>query len=121
MRLPLILAGFFVAALSSSSLPAALEPAALKKADLTQRFLLQINYEQGSGHEEFKTSRSRVVSFRRHGAVLHMVDVSEIGRSERPPVLATIPIRHETDAAVAVDLNEAFDTVYFEEDRTGED
>ena len=35
--------------------------------------------------------------------------------------MATIPIRHETRSTLDVDLNEGFDRVYSEEDRTGED
>ena len=97
------------------------QPATLKKAELEHRFLLQVNYQQQSGRQDFRTSRSRIVTFQRAGAVLRMLDVSDPRDGSPTHVLATIPIRHETGTTVEVDLNEGFDMVYSEEDRTGED
>jgi hypothetical protein len=119
--LHLLAAGSLVASLASATLAVAVQPATLKKADLGQRFLLQVSFEEQGGREDFRTSRSRVVTFRRQGAVVQMLDVSDSGASTRMPVLATIPIRSETDTMLDVDLNEGFDTVSSEEDRTGED
>ena len=115
----LFAAGLLVATLSSASQTVALPLATLKQAELGQRFLLQVSYEQT--RLGFNTSRSRVVTFERHGAVLHMLDVSDTRRSDPTRVLATISIHSETLSTVDVDLNEAFDTVSREEDRTGED
>jgi len=100
---------------------APLPPATLNKAELGHRFLLQVNYEQQSGRQDFQTSRSRVVIFQRAGAVLHMLEVSDPRDGSPTHVLAIIPIRHETASTLDVDLNEGFDRVYSEEDRTGED
>ena len=98
-----------------------LQFATLKSAALERRFLLQVNYEQQSGRQDFQTSRSRTVIFQRTGAVLHMLDLSDPRDGPPTHVLATIPIRHETGSSLDVDLNEGFDRVYSEEDRTGED
>ena len=119
--LHLLAAGSLVASLASATLAVAVQPATFKKADLGQRFLLQVSFEEQGGREDFRTSRSRVVTFRRQGAVVQMLDVSDSGASTPMPVLATIPIRSETDTMLDVDLNEGFDTVSSEEDRTGED
>ena len=62
-----------------------------------------------------------LVIFQRAGAVLHMLDVSDPPDGTATHLLATIPIRHETGSTLDVDLNEGFDRVYSEEDRTGED
>jgi hypothetical protein len=98
----------------------AVQTATLKKAELGDRFLLQINYERSGHRRDFNTSRSRIVNFRRDGAVLQMVDVS--GPTATPvDVLATIPIRSETSSSLTIDLNAGFDAVSNEEDRTGED
>jgi hypothetical protein len=99
----------------------AVEPAALDKAALGQRYLLQVSYEQKSARQDFKTSRSRIVTFRREGAVLHMLDVSDAREAAAARTLATIPIRSETRTSLAIDVNAGFDTLYAEEDRTGED
>ena len=93
--------------------------ATLKKADLGQRFLLQIGYEQKIFG--FNTSRSRIVTFEREGAVLHMLDISGTQGSDPTRVLATIPISSETPSTLDIDLNAGFDMVSNEEDRTGED
>lgn len=98
-----------------------LQPATLKKAELERRFLLQVNYELRSGRQDFRTSRSRTVIFQRAGAVLHMLDLSDPRDGSATHIVATIPIRHETGSSLDVDLNEGFDRVYSEEDRTGED
>jgi len=45
------------------------KPVALSKADLDERFLLQINYEQEPGWQDFMTSRSRIVTFERQTAL----------------------------------------------------
>ena len=115
----LFAAGLFVATLSSTSQTAALPLATLKQAELGQPFLLQVSYAQNS--VGFNTSRSRIVTFERHGEVLHMLDVSDTRGSDPTRVLATISIRSETRSTLDVDLNEAFDMVSREEDRTGED
>jgi hypothetical protein len=98
----------------------AVRPARLSKAALDQRFLLQVNYEEDEGPQHFNTSRSRIVTFERRGAVLRMLDDSE-SRISAPHVLATIPIRNETSRSLELNLNAGFDKVYFEEDRIGED
>src|SRR6185295_335333 len=93
--------------------------AKLPQAALGQRFLLQISYEQAI--VGFNTSRSRVVTFRREGADLQMLDASDEQDADSMRVLATIPICDETRSVLEVDLNEGFDRVFQEEDRTGED
>jgi hypothetical protein len=110
----------FLGTMVASGSPA-VQPASLNKAELGQRFLLQVSYEQKSGRQDFRTSRSRIVRFDRDGMVLHMVDVSDTRDGVAPRTLATIPIRSETSRTLDVDLNAGFDTVYSEEDRTGED
>jgi len=95
-------------------------PVAMSKTDLNERFLLQVSYEQVNGLQDFMTSRSRIVDFKRHGKVLRVVE--EPHDSATPPhLLATIPIRSETAQALMVDFNAGFDRVFEEEDRTGED
>src|SRR5581483_9046527 len=122
MRLPHLLpAGILVAICLPSVQAVPLPPATLKKAELEHRFLLQVSYEQQNGAQDFRTSRSRIVTFERAGAVLHMLDVSDPRDGSPTRVLATIPIRHETGTTLDVDLNEGFARVYSEEDRTGED
>jgi Met-zincin len=111
--------GLLVATLSSVLKAVAVPTATLHQAELGQRFLLQVSYEQRS--VGFNTSRSRIVIFERDGAVLHMLDVSDTRGSDFTRVLASIPIRRETRGTLDLDLNEGFDTVYREEDRTGED
>ncbi|HEY7336358.1 MAG TPA: hypothetical protein VH639_15815, partial [Bryobacteraceae bacterium] len=117
--LHLFTAGFLVAALWSSPQAVAVQPTTLKKADLGQRFLLQISYEQKS--IGFNTSRSRIVTFEREDAVLRMLDMLGTHASDPARVLATIPISSETRNTLDIDLNAGFDTVSGEEDRTGED
>ncbi len=117
----LLVAGLLVATVPSGVHATAVHSATLTKAELDHRFLLQVSYEQQSGPQDFRTSRSRIVIFQRDGAVLHMIDVSNTGGGSPTHVLATIPIRHETSTTLDVDLNEGFDMVYSEEDRTGED
>src|SRR5215472_134344 len=95
-------------------------PVTMSKADLNERFLLQVSYEQKKGREDFMTSRSRIVDFKRQGDVLQMVEEAR-DSATRPPLLATIPIRSETAQALMVDFNTGFDRVFKEEDRTGED
>jgi uncharacterized protein DUF4953 len=95
-------------------------PVAMSKTDLNERFLLQVSYEQVNGLQDFMTSRSRIVGFKRQEEVLLMVE--EAHDSATPPhLLATIPIRSETAQALMVDFNAGFDRVFEEEDRTGED
>jgi hypothetical protein len=132
MRLLHLLAAELLIAISLPEAQAVpLQPATIKKAALEARFLLQVNYEEQSGPQDFRTSRSRIVIFKRAGAVLHMLDISD-PRHGSPPhgspphgspphILATIPIRHETGSTLDLDLNEGLDRVYAEEDRTGED
>jgi hypothetical protein len=96
------------------------KPVALSKTDLNDRFLLQVSYEKENGFQDFMTSRSRIVLFKRQENVLRMVE--EPHDSATPPhLLATIPIRSETTQALMVDFNAGFDRVFEEEDRTGED
>ena len=122
MRLLYVLtAGCLLASLASASRLAAVQTATLKKAELDQRFLLQVSYEQQSGLQDFRTSRSRIVTFHREGAVLHLLDVSDARANASHQVIATIPIRDEGRDTLSLDLNEGFDTVRVEEDRTGED
>jgi hypothetical protein len=100
--------------------PAPPKPVTLPKTDLNERFLLQVSYEKENGFQDFTTSRSRIVEFKRQEKVLRMVE--ERRDSATPPhLLATIPIRSETTQALVVDFNAAFDRVFEEEDRTGED
>ena len=100
--------------------PSPQKPVAMSKIDLNERFLLQVSYEQENGHQDFMTSRSRIVDFKRQYKVLLMVE--EPHDSATPPhLLATIPIRSETAQALMVDFNAGFDRVFEEEDRTGED
>jgi len=118
-RLQFIAVGCLVTTLSSGSSAVEVQSASLSRGVLGQRFLLQINYVQSN--IGFNTSRSRIVTFHREGAALQMLDVSDAQRSDPPGVLATIPIRRETPSTFDVDLNEAFNTLDREEDRTGED
>jgi hypothetical protein len=96
------------------------QPFQLDKAALGQQFLLQVNYEEDGALQHFRTSRSRVVTFRRDGGVLRMLDDSE-PRTKSPYVLARIPIRSETSGRLQLNLNAGFDKIYEQEDRTGED
>jgi len=118
-QLQFIVVGWLVTTLPSGSSAVAVQPASLSQGVLGERFLLQISYEQTN--IGFNTSRSRVVTFRREGAALQMLDVSDPQQSDQPRVLATIPISRETASTLDVDLNEAFKTLDREEDRTGED
>jgi hypothetical protein len=95
-------------------------PVAMSKTDLNERFLLQVSYEQVNGLQDFMTSRSRVVDFKRQGKVLQMVEESHDSGTRRH-LLATIPIRSETAQVLIVDFNAGFDRIFEEEDRTGED
>src|SRR5215510_5218106 len=95
-------------------------PVTMSKTDLNERFLLQVSYEQKKDLEDFMTSRSRIVDFKRQGKVLQMVEEAH-DSADRPHLLATIPIRSETAQALMVDFNAGFDRVFEEEDRTGED
>jgi Met-zincin len=96
------------------------EPVALSKADLEERFLLQISYEQKPGWQDFMTSRSRIVTFRRQNGALLMIEEPHTAGSPRR-LLATIPVRGETPTALRVDFNAGFNKIFDEEDRTGED
>jgi hypothetical protein len=117
----LLVAGFLVATLPSGSHAVPMQPVTLETSALGQRFLLQVSYEQKRSGQAFNTSRSRVVTFRREGPVLQMLDVSNTGDSAAAELRATVPIRTETRSTLNLDLNDGFDTVSFEEDRTGED
>jgi uncharacterized protein DUF4953 len=119
--LHVLIAAFLMVSLASASRLGAVQTATFQKAELGHRFLLQVSYEQKSGVQDFRTSRSRIVTLQRDGAVLHMLDVSDTRASARNRVLATIPIRDEDRDTLSLDLNEGFDTVRSEEDRTGED
>src|SRR5215467_4675194 len=88
-------------------------PVTMSKADLSERFLLQVSYEQKKGREDFMTSRSRIVDFKRQGNVLQMVEEAR-DSATRPHLLAAIPIRSETAQALTVDFNAGFDRVFRE-------
>jgi uncharacterized protein DUF4953 len=118
MPLKPILAFLFLALAPAYALPQ--QSVAIRKADLDERFLLQVSYEQENGFEDFMTSRSRIVDFVRQENVLRMVEEPH-DSSASPRLLATIPIRSETEHSLMVDFNAAFDKVFQEEDRTGED
>jgi hypothetical protein len=90
------------------------------KADLGKEFLLQTSYEVDDGWQDFMTSRSRIVVFRRRGGELQMLDKHR-GPSDPYRQLTSFPIRAETDASMVVDFNAGFDRVLKQEDRTGED
>src|SRR5215467_1622744 len=121
MRLPLVLtAGLLVVSVASASRIGATQTATFKKAELGHRFLLQVSYEQKTGAQDFRTSRSRIVTFRRDHSVLEMLDVSDTRAVPKHP-FATIPIRDEDRDTLYLDLNEGFDRAHSEEDRTGED
>src|SRR6516162_2967860 len=100
--------------------PSPQKPVAISKTDLNERFLLQISYEHENGTQDFMTSRSRIVDFKRQEEVLRMVEEPH-GSATPPHLLATIPIRSETAQALMVDFNAGFDRIFEEEDRTGED
>src|SRR5215472_9464486 len=122
MRLLYLLAvGILVAALPPGSHAVTAQLATLEKSQLGDRFLLQVSYEQKSSGQAFKTTRSRIVTFRRGGPALQMLDMSDTGGRAAAHVLATIPIRSETGGTLDVDLNVGFNTVSLAEDRTGED
>jgi len=108
---------------SCAAQAAASAPACFSRANLEQRFLLQINYsEEQDGPQSFTTSRSRVVRFERDGGVLLMIDDSAMGlAASGPRLLATIPIRNEMEGSLELDFNAGFDRIPVEEDRTGED
>jgi hypothetical protein len=56
-----ILAFLFLALAPAYALPQ--QSVAIRKADLDEKFLLQVSYEQENGFEDFMTSRSRIVDF----------------------------------------------------------
>src|SRR5215510_4899679 len=118
MALEGILFSLFLSLAPSYPLPQ--NPVTMSKTDLNERYLLQVSYEQKKGLEDFMTSRSRVVDFKRQGKVLRMVEDAH-DSATRPHLLATLPIRSETAQALMVDFNAGFDRVFKEEDRTGED
>jgi hypothetical protein len=118
MPLKPILAFLFLALAPAYAPPQ--QSVAIRKADLDEKFLLQVSYEQENGFEDFMTSRSRIVDFVRQENVLRMVEEPH-DSSASPRLLATIPIRSETEHSLMVDFNAAFDKVFQEEDRTGED
>lgn len=90
-------------------------------AELNGQFLLQTSYEQDRfwHYDHFMTSRSRIVTFRRSNDTLLMLESATASAS--PRLLASIPIRGESDGTLSLDFNTAFDRVFLEEDRTGED
>jgi hypothetical protein len=95
-------------------------PDCFSAMDLSQPFLLQTNYsDPEETGQNFMTSRSRVVRFEPAGNAVRMIDDTAAG--ERPRHLATIPIVAETERGPKLDFNAGFDTIYVEEDRTGED
>ena len=117
----LLAAVALIATVSSAVHAVPTESATLPKAELDEQFLLQISYEQTSGRQDFRTSRSRIVTFRREGVLLKMMEAPVTTESVASRVLASIPVRSETSESLDLDLNEGFDTISTEEDRTGED
>lgn len=101
-------------------LASAQAPVTISKNDLNDRFLLQVSYQHEAGLQDFLDTRSRIVEFERNGESLRMVE-NACDSSPTPHVLATIPIRGETQDALMVDFNAGFDKIFNEEDRTGED
>src|SRR4051812_22715765 len=100
--LHVIAAALVVATLPSAFQAASVHPVTFNKAELGQRFLLQVSYELQGGRQDFRTSRSRIVTFEREGVMLNMLDVSDVGNS-RPRarrVLAAIPIHRELATAL---------------------
>jgi len=95
-------------------------PVAFSKKNLNQRLLLQVSYKHEAGQQDFMNTRSRIVEFERDVGFLRMVEEAR-DSSPSPRVLATIPIRGETECALLVDFNAGFDKIFKEEDRTGED
>jgi Met-zincin len=89
-------------------------------SDLGREFLLQTSYEQEDAWQDFMTSRSRIVVFRRRGQALQMLEQRRSSDDPQQP-LATIPIRDETGKTLSVDFNAGFTRVLKQEDRTGED
>ena len=114
---PIFLALVVVLSLSN---PAAYKSVTIDKADLGREFLLQTSYEQAGSREDFNTSRSRIVTFERHGKMLKMIEKHR-GKGLPDRALARIPIRGENMRTLAVDFNAGFDRVFRQEDRTGED
>lgn len=96
------------------------QPVRVGKAELNERLLLQVSYEQENGHQDFMTSRSRIVRLVRKDDALRLVEEPETPGIS-PRVLATIPVEGETANALLLDFNAGFDKIYSEEDRTGED
>jgi uncharacterized protein DUF4953 len=117
----LLVAAVVIATEPSGSRAASVDLATLKKADLGHPFLLQVSYEQKSGRQDFRTSRSRIVTFERAGAVLRMSVASDGQDPSAVRVLASVPVERETADALDIDLNGGFDSIAAEEDRTGED
>ncbi|HEU4619470.1 MAG TPA: zinc-dependent metalloprotease [Gammaproteobacteria bacterium] len=111
---------YWIVSIAFAAAAPARQAATLDKADLAERFLLQVSYEQEAGHQDFMTSRSRIVTFQRRDATLRMIEATQDAGSA-PRVLATIPIRGETPTSLIVDFNAGFNKVFNEEDRTGED
>ena len=93
---------------------------AVSRNDLNTRLLLQISYERETGRQDFMNARSRIIEFERQGQSLRMVEEPH-GSSSSPHLLATIPIRGETESSLMVDFNAGFNKIFSEEDRTGED
>jgi Met-zincin len=118
MSLKRILVFFFLAL--GPAYPTPQSSMAINKSDLDARFLLQVSYEQENSFEDFMTSRSRIVAFDRREKVLRMVEEPHDAVTS-PRLLATVPIRNQTEQSLIVDFNAAFDRVFEEEDRTGED
>ena len=76
------------------------ESATFTKAELGEQFLLQISYEQTNGRQDFRTSRSRIVTFHREGGVLKMIDASDSREAAASHALASIPVRNETSESL---------------------
>lgn len=110
---------FFVLSLLAPLCAWTQSPVAVSKDDLNQRFLLQIGYKMAT-RLDFVNSRSRIVELERQGQSIRMVEEPHDARSS-PHLLATIPIRGETEHCLMVDFNTGFNKIFSEEDRTGED
>jgi hypothetical protein len=92
----------------------------ISKNELNTRLLLQVGYEHVVGRQDFMNTRSRIVAFERDGESLRMVEQAR-DSAVSPRLLATLPIRGETERSLMVDFNAGFDRVFKAEDRTGED
>ena len=118
-RMPFRAATFLSIILALPSFCASAQPpVAIRKAELDEKLLLQISYEREHGRQDFMTSRSHIVTLERQDHSLRMLEEPQ-SPAAPPRLLATIPIRSETDDVLLVNFNAGL--IFNEEDRTGED